>query len=151
MKENLTDIIFNELPRCLENRYKSEYIADALIAAGVILPKFKIGQEVWVNIDCCNGENVCIWHDNDYFTGTGATECPFENQCNFEDCDKSKTQTLKTYITSICMGDIEEITGINQKGVGYGLYKISTPYEPIIYATKAEAQAACCQTDKRGE
>lgn len=48
MKEILTDIIFNEFPRCLENRYKSEYIADALIAAGVIIMPYKIGAAKWI-------------------------------------------------------------------------------------------------------
>lgn len=42
-----------------------------------------IGETVYVVTTC---ENIHKNYDNDYFTGTGAVTCPYEKDCQFEEC-----------------------------------------------------------------
>lgn len=58
----------------------------------------KVGDTVWVITSC---EDIIMLHDNDYFTGTGAIECPFEDTCDFEECDNTNVRIFKTIISSI--------------------------------------------------
>lgn len=53
----------------------------------------KVGDTVYVIAKC---EEIMMHQDNDYLTGTGAVECPFENDCDFEDCDDENIQILET-------------------------------------------------------
>ena len=53
----------------------------------------KVGDTVYVITEC---ERICKRHDNDYFTGTGAVECPFENDCDFEECDDGNIRIVET-------------------------------------------------------
>lgn len=71
---------------------------DFLISEGVIVPPCKVGDTVYVITSC---ENIFMHHDNDYETGTGAVECPFENSCDFEECDDSHIRVVKTYVSGI--------------------------------------------------
>lgn len=61
----------------------------------------KVGTTVYVIAKC---ESVHVLRDDDYFTGTGAMECPFEDQCNFEDCDDANEQIIETTITGLWCG-----------------------------------------------
>ena len=58
----------------------------------------KVGDTVYVITNC---ENIIMYHDNDYFMGTGAIECPFENSCDFEDCDDSNLRIFETRVVTI--------------------------------------------------
>lgn len=60
----------------------------------VVLP-CKVGDTVYVISKC---ENVHMCRDDDYFTGTGAIECPFEKDCEFEECDDGNTRVFETTI-----------------------------------------------------
>ena len=55
----------------------------------------KVGEPVYVIANC---EKVCMNHDNDYLTGTGATTCPYEKSCNFEDCEDTNRRVFATTI-----------------------------------------------------
>ena len=68
---------------------------DYLLANGVIVPPCKVGDTVYVITDC---SHIMMYYDNDYLTGTGAIECPFEDVCNFTDCNDENTQVLETYV-----------------------------------------------------
>lgn len=57
----------------------------------------KVGDTVYVICECKDIHMRC---DDDYLTGTGNVECPFENQCCFEDCDDNQKQILET----VCAG-----------------------------------------------
>ena len=72
-----------------------ERIADYLLANGVIVPPCKVGDTVYVITDC---SHIMMYYDNDYLTGTGEIECPFEDVCNFTDCNDENTQVLETYV-----------------------------------------------------
>lgn len=63
----------------------------------VVLPCLP-GDKVSVKALC---ECVRMIHDDDYFTGTGAVECPFENGCEFEDCDNSNERYFSTFVDCI--------------------------------------------------
>ena len=77
---------------CTEETVK--YLMDNGIVYFPCLP----GDKVAVKSLC---ECVRTIHDNDYFTGTGAVECPFENSCEFEDCDNANERVFVTEVESI--------------------------------------------------
>lgn len=76
--------------------------ADHLLANGVIAPPVEVGQTVYVITDC---SQIMMYYDNDYLTGTGAIECPFEDVCNFTDCNDDNTQVLETYVNYMGIED----------------------------------------------
>lgn len=57
----------------------------------VVLP-CSIDNPVYVIAKC---EDVFIYQDRD----TGATECPFEDSCSFDDCRNDQEQIFKTAVT----------------------------------------------------
>ncbi len=67
----------------------------------VVLP-CKVGDTVYVISYC---ENVMMNCDDDYETGTGATECPFECDCPFEDCDDGNKRIFETTCSGFFFGD----------------------------------------------
>lgn len=75
-----------------------ESVADFLIANRVVVLPFNVGERVYVITNC---ENILMYHDNDYYTGTGAIECPFENSCDFEECDDSNLRIFETMVATI--------------------------------------------------
>lgn len=56
-------------------------------------------KHIFVICACKDIEKI---YDNDYCNGTGAIECPFENQCNREDCENENG--LQVFET--CVGHI---------------------------------------------
>ena len=80
-------------------------VADYLLANGVIVPPCKVGDTVYVITDC---SQIMMYYDNDYLTGTGAIECPFEDVCNFTDCNDDNTQVLETYVNYMGIEDGSE-------------------------------------------
>ena len=105
-KERLIDLILStpkiEFPfgsRAQGKTYQTAgNMADHLIANGVIAPPCKVGDTVYVITNC---ENILMYHDNDYFTGTGAIECPFESSCDFEECNDSNLRIFETMVKVI--------------------------------------------------
>ena len=55
----------------------------------------KVGDTVFVIGKC---ESVSMYHDNDYFNGTGSIECPFESDCDFEDCNDDYVRIFETRV-----------------------------------------------------
>lgn len=58
----------------------------------------KVGDTVYVITYC---KNILMYRDDDYFKGTGAIECPFENSCDFEECDNSNLRIFETRVVVI--------------------------------------------------
>ena len=81
---------------------ETDYIIDYLLAKGVIVPPCKVGDKVYVITDC---SHIMMYFDNDYLTGTEAIECPFEDVCNFTDCNDDNTQVLETYVNYMGIED----------------------------------------------
>ena len=65
----------------------------------VVLP-CKVGDTVYVIASCAE---VSMFSDNDYFSGTGATECPFESTCDIEECDDDHIGIFKTHCTGFML------------------------------------------------
>lgn len=61
----------------------------------------KVDSVVYALIKC---ESIVMWHDNG-INGTGATECPFENQCECEECDDNNLMIVKTMVDLITIED----------------------------------------------
>ncbi len=69
----------------------------------------KVGDTVYVITTCAN---VYMSRDDDYFTGTGAVECPFEHDCGFIDCSDDNLRIFETICTGF-MFDHENITNFH--------------------------------------
>lgn len=97
----------------------------------------KIGDTVYVLGNC---ENIIMNHDNDYFLGTGAIECPFENDCDFEECYDTNFRIFKTRIIEIYCNSYDcwllEFENLSN------LYYDLTQFGETIFHTKEEAEAA---------
>ena len=97
----------------------------------------KIGDTVYVLGNC---ENIIMNHDNDYFLGTGAIECPFENDCDFEECYDTNFRIFKTRIIEIyCNANncwFIELENLSN------LYCEITQFGKTIFHTNEEAEAA---------
>ena len=60
----------------------------------------KIGDTVFVVAKC---EGIQMRRDDDWFTGTGDVECPFEKTCSFEDCLDTNMRIFETVCTGFMM------------------------------------------------
>ena len=77
--------------------YKSDIDAGRLVRLPLVM-----GQEAWVIATC---EDVIKQYDNDYMTGTGAVECPFEGSCDFYECRDENRQVFETAVRGYCLQD----------------------------------------------
>ena len=62
-----------------------------------VLP-YKVGDVVYVVGTC---KDVNYWRDDDYFTGTGAIECPYENDCEYDECSDTNKKIFKTTLKGV--------------------------------------------------
>ena len=103
----------------------------------VVLP-CKVGDTVYI-ISAC--ENVRVLRDDDYLTGTGATSCPFESDCEFEDCDDANVRIFETTATDFWYGENNaqhpEVFFANISADGY-----CCNFGKTVFLTRAEAVAA---------
>ena len=99
-RERLIELMSNS--GCSADLETYQDLADYLLANGVIVPPCKVGDTVYVITDC---SHIMMYFDNDYLTGTGAIECPFEDVCNFTDCNDDNTQVLETYVNYMGIED----------------------------------------------
>ncbi|MEG1565104.1 MAG: hypothetical protein RR365_15505, partial [Bacteroides sp.] len=101
----------------------------------VVLP-CKVGDTVYGIAPC--GE-IWMCFDDDYDTGTGATECPFENTCDIEECDDNHIRIFETK----CSGfGFEENGRILIFFGGLTAKNNDTCWGKTIFLTRAEAEAA---------
>lgn len=84
-----------------------EHIADYLLENGVIVPPCKVGDTVYVITDC---SKIMMHYDNDYLTGTGAIECPYEGVCKFEECNDENIQVIETYVCHLLNDEYDDWT-----------------------------------------
>lgn len=102
----------------------------------VMLP-FDMENPIYV---ICKCENISMYHDNDYLTGTGAIECPFENQCQFEDCKDEQSQIIETIIECVFINEDGLQFGLNNINYGHPTYSIQD-IGKTVFLTKEEAEA----------
>lgn len=72
-------------------------LAEAKAEGRLVVLPCKVGDTVYVIADCVDIMKFC---DDDYYTGTGDIQCPFEKDCNFEECDDSNRRIVET----VCAG-----------------------------------------------
>ena len=103
MRDRLIEFVKDSLKRHIGKSCNlAENITDDLLANGVIVPPCKVGDTVYVITDC---SHIMMYYDNDYLTGTGAIECPFEDVCDFTECNDDNTQVLETYVNYMGIED----------------------------------------------
>ena len=113
-----------------------DYVAEYLTANGVIVPPVKVGQTVYVITDC---SRIIMYHDNDYFTGTGAIECPFEFACNFSECNDENTQVLETCVRFLFCDDYGDWTfELEHINMGYKFDEIGK----TVFLSREDAEKA---------
>mgnify|MGYP001013361999 CR=1 FL=1 len=95
----------------------------------------KVGDTIYAIAEC---ENILMHYDNDWETGTGATECPFENSCEFEDCADTNRRIFETKVANfwICE-DSKTYVGLVRLTRDY----ILSDFGKMIFLTRAEAEA----------
>lgn len=101
----------------------------------------KVGDTVYVIAKC---ESVHVDRDDDYFTGTGAMKCPFEDSCNFENCSDENERIFETTVSSFWIE--------NDKWIGVLLDNLSaecyvSDFGKTVFLTREAAKAAL----KKGE
>ncbi len=57
----------------------------------------KVGSTVYVIAKC---EEIMMHQDNDYLNGTGEVTCPFESNCDYEECNNQNVQIFETVVSS---------------------------------------------------
>ena len=96
-RDRLIELVFkseySDFP-CHLNNVRIEDLADYLLANGVIVPPCKVGDKVAVRALC---ECVATIPDNDECRFI----CPFEDDCEYEDCDNANERIFNTEISSI--------------------------------------------------
>lgn len=103
----------------------------------VILP-CKLGDAVWVITSC---KFVRTWCDDDYFTGTGAIECPFEASCGFEDCNESNVRIFETWLNDFWYGEENDShPEVFCEGLGKGF--MLSDFGKTIFLTRETAEEA---------
>lgn len=85
-------------PDIFVDNYWMLRVAEYLDEEGVIAPPCSVGETVYVITTC---EDIMMHHDNDYLTGTGAIECPFEDDCDKEECNDEYLRVVMTECTGI--------------------------------------------------
>ncbi len=103
----------------------------------VVLP-CKVGDTVYVVGKC---ENVQMNRDDDYFTGTGATECPFEETCDIEDCNDENMRVFETTVTDFWYGEQNaNHPEIFTEHIGHGYMR--DDFGKTVFLTREAAEAA---------
>ena len=100
----------------------------------VVLP-CKVGDTVYVIAHCAD---VVMNYDDNYETGTGAVECPYEGNCDFEECDDEHVQVLPCAVANYLINADGVLFGVEELGPEYRLYD----FGKTVFLTRAAAEAA---------
>lgn len=101
----------------------------------VILP-CKIGATVYI-VTCCS--NVYMYHDDDYFTGTGQVICPYDDDCHYENCDDKNVRIFEDTFIGY---------SIDENGIHYYFNHVNgwlfeeDCFGKTVFLTREEAEAA---------
>ena len=100
----------------------------------LVLP-CKVGDTVFVIAHCADVMMNC---DDDYETGTGARECPFENDCDFEECDDDNRRIFETTCTGFFIDGTRRDLFVDHINAEFYITDIGK----TVFLTLAEAEAA---------
>lgn len=93
-----------------------------------------VGDKVYVVTAC---ENVVMNHDTDYFTGTGAIECPYEGDCPYADCGDENKRVFETYCRNIYLDE----DGLNIILEDFAFTATLEDFGKTVFLIKEEAEA----------
>lgn len=135
MRDRLIELIEDTLQEweCDVSEKTISEIAEHLIENGVIVPPCNVGDVVYVITDC---SRIMMYHDNDYLTGTGAIECPFENACKFKECNDENTQVIETCVSYLLCDDDGWMFGCEHINKCYNFCDIGK----TVFLTREEAE-----------
>lgn len=103
----------------------------------------KVGDTIYAIAEC---ENILMHYDNDWETGTGAKECPFENSCDFEHCADTNRRIFETEIANFYICEDNEISiGLVSLASDYTL----SDFGKTIFLTRAEAEARLKELEEK--
>lgn len=94
-----------------------------------------VGDTVFVVGKC---ENVHMRMDNNYITGTGAIECPFESDCEFDECEDSNVRVFET----VCTGFMMEFGALHTFTEHINAELSDECWGETVFLTRHEAEAA---------
>jgi hypothetical protein len=138
---------FKELPPYLNKPDKNKLLSeaaerlaqyeDAEQEGRLIRLPVKVGDTVYVIADCVD---VLKTYDDDYFSGTGAIECPFDKDCRFEECDDSNRRVFETSCHGIwIIGEDGKLSiFVDYLNVDIGSHNIGK----TVFLTREEAEKA---------
>lgn len=98
----------------------------------------KVGDTVYAITGC---ENISMICDNHYFTGTGAVECPFESQCEIEDCENEHIVVVETRVIGFSVDE----DGRREPGASLRFLMRDYPlsdFGKAVFFTREEAERA---------
>lgn len=135
--DNEQDVRQELMEKFKEACNKLAELEDKLENGTLIETHCKVGDTVYVITTC---EHIAMSYDNDFLTGTGAIECPFDDDCDYDDCEENTTRIFKTKISGIyCHG---EYWCLEFKNLFDMEYYDTTQIGKTIFFTEKEAQKA---------
>jgi len=136
-----------ETTSCITLDRLRELVAAERDGRVVVLP-CKVGDAVYAIADCADILKDC---DDDYYTGTGAITCPFEKDCEFEECDDANRRIFETYVGSIYKDKDEPVNIFLDKIVDRQFYP--SDFGKTVFLTRAEAEQALvrAEAEAKGE
>ncbi len=103
-----------------------------------IVPPCKVGDTVYAIADC---SRIMMYYDNDYLTGTGAIECPFEDVCEFTECNDENTQVIETCVSHLLFDDEDCTFGCEHINNSYNF----NDFGKTVFLTREEAEKALAE------
>lgn len=107
----------------------------------VVLP-CGIGSTVYVIASC---KDINMFHDTDWETGTGAVECPFENQCSLDKCDSGQEQIFETSVIHWWLQGDEDGAEPEAFLEHMAISAYVGDFGKTVFPTRAEAEAALAE------
>jgi hypothetical protein len=95
----------------------------------------KAGDTVYAIVYC---ESIVMDCDDDYETGTGARECPFEIDCPFEECDDNNRRIVETTVSGFWFDETKIDVFLDREQAE--IY--ASDFGKTVFLTLAEAEAA---------
>lgn len=123
----------SEAQKILKLGEKLKHYEDLEEAGRLIEPPCAVGDTVYVVTAC---ENVVMNHDNDYFTGTGAIKCPYEDDCPYADCGDENKRVFETYCSTIYLDE----DGFNIILEDFAFTATLEDFGKTVFLTKEEAE-----------
>ena len=104
-----------------------------------------VGDTVYVISDC---SRIMMHYDNDYFTGTGAITCPYEDACEFTECNDGNTQVIETCVSHLLNDEYDDWTfDCENINCCYSFNEIGK----TVFLTKSEAEQKLKEMRKEDE